>query len=331
MKLPLFKDACRPVLSCRVAESANGPPARACFAPKWTSRAFAVRGSAAPGPCARRCSPPTAMPTSTRTVRKSIALALSRARKVNASERQRLIRLAKIDNSHAYRGTDWTNGSFVHSETQEILIVRRRKGCSVIRRPIHDHIWPKPPPRAVNVLLALFPLRSTLTAAAFRPGLLLGSGFGEFKAGALLSHRTHLLLSSNRTAGVSAMAIEDAAAAAIATIRQIKQNRWLFRLFLHIPVLPAVIGSFPPLPFAFSVVFLASADGRRNICCGVAALDAASQVMLLLALLRRAAHCNCSPQNRPPINCLSIQPLLSRWLFDTAVRRSMTEQKLMIN
>jgi len=40
--------------------------------------------------------------------------------------------------------------------------------------------WPEPPPCAVNVLLAA--LCSTLTAAAFRPGWLVGFGFGETKA-----------------------------------------------------------------------------------------------------------------------------------------------------
>jgi hypothetical protein len=51
---------------------------------------------------------------------------------------------------------------------------------------------PEPPPGAVNVLLgrradvALAVLRSTLTAAAFRAGVRLGSGFGETKAGGLV-------------------------------------------------------------------------------------------------------------------------------------------------
>jgi hypothetical protein len=261
MKHPLFTNARRPVLSCRVAKLASGPPGRACIASERTSRGFAVRGSALPGLCARRCSPPTAMPTASRIVRKSIALVLSREWKINTSERQQLVRRAELKNFYAYHGTDWTNSSFVNSEMRQMFIAWQRTGRSAIRRVIHDHIWPKPPPCAVNVLLALFPLRSTLTAAAFRPRLLLGSGFGKFKAGALSSHVTHLLLNAIRRASASAFAMEHAAAAVDASIRLLKLNRWLVRLSGHVlPQLAIICTSFP-LPFAFRVCFLLRRKG----------------------------------------------------------------------
>src|SRR5580698_3456847 len=72
--------------------------------------------------------------------------------------------------------------------------------CRRISRCSKAQVWPKPPPHAVNVLLALLPLRSTLTAAAFRPWLLLGSGFGKFKAGALSFQREHVSLTTQRAA-----------------------------------------------------------------------------------------------------------------------------------
>ena len=282
MKHPLSKDAHRPVLSCCVAKLASGPPARACFAPNRTSRRFAVRGSAQPGPCARRCSPPTVTPTLTQTVRMSIALALSRAWKIVACEGQQLISRAEMDNSHISHGNGWTIGSFVYSEMQEMLNPWRLNGWPVMRWAIHDHIWPKPPPCSVNVLLALFPLRSTLTAAAFRPGLLLGSGFGKFKAGALPLHRTDLLLISSEKAVADEIAMEDTAAAAIASIRLLKPNRWLVRLSGRVPPQLAIISTFFPLSFAFRVVFLASTEGRWNLCCRAAILDAEGRVRMLL-------------------------------------------------
>ena len=270
------------------------------------------------------------MPTLTRTIRKSIALALSRAWKINVSIRQRLIRLVEMDKSYAYRGNDWNNGSFVHSDIQEILIAWRRKGCSVIRRIIHDHIWPKPPPCAVNVLLALFPLRSTLTAAAFRPGLLLGSGFGRFKAGALSSHVTHLLLSAIRTGSASAFAMEHAAAAVVASIQLLKLNRWLVRLCGHVPPQLAIICTSFPLPFAFRVVFLASTEGRRTFAAGLSSWTLRAESGYLCALAPHGAPQLLAPESAPD-QLPFYSAVAVALVFGYGVRRSMTEPKFPMN
>jgi hypothetical protein len=78
----------------------------------------------------------------------------------------------------------------LQSDTQ-MWATKWRSKCRRISGYNKAQVWPKPPPDTVNVSLALLPLRSTLTASAFRPWLLLGSGFGEFKAGALSFQREH--------------------------------------------------------------------------------------------------------------------------------------------
>jgi hypothetical protein len=139
-------------------------------------------------------------------------------------------------------------------------------------------------------LLALFPLRSTLTAAAFRPGLLLGSGFGKFKAGALFSHKTHLPFISDGMALASELALENAAAAAIASIQLLKLNRLLALLSGHVPLQQALMGAPFLLPFAFKVVILASTEWHPNLCCGAAILDAKGPVRLPPAVLTASRH-----------------------------------------
>jgi hypothetical protein len=183
---------------------------------------------------------------------------------VDNTERQRFIRLAEMDNWPARRGDDSTGGSFFRVEAPTILIKWRLVVCSVVRRANHDHIWPKPPPRAVNVLLALFPLRSTLTAAAFRPRLRLGSGFGKFKAGALSFEMEHERVAAQPTAASRTCLKKEAATAAPMTIRLHKPGCWRIRLFVPDSACLINIRNSSLFPLVFRVVSLASSEERRN-------------------------------------------------------------------
>jgi hypothetical protein len=186
-----------------------------------------------------------------------------------------------------------------HQSDIEMLVTKRRSKYRRISRCNKAQVWPKPPPHAVNVLLALLPLRSTLTAAAFRPRLLLGSGFGKFKAGALSFHRTHLPLISGDKAIASEIAMEHSAAAAIASIRLLKLNRWLVRLSGHVPPQLAIIcTSFPP-PFAFRVVFLASTEGRRTFAAGSSSWTLRAESGCFCALAPRGAPQLLAPRIGP--------------------------------
>src|SRR5580693_6345752 len=113
---------------------------------------------------------------------------------------------------------------------------RRISGCSKAQ------VWPKPPPHAVNVLLALLPLRSTLTAAAFRPRLLLGSGFGKFKAGALSFHAEH-----------DALTMQLAAIAVKVVTQLLESCRHAVCPASHSPTRSLAVGEPIPFPYAFRV------------------------------------------------------------------------------
>jgi hypothetical protein len=213
----------RPVLSVCLARLAGVLPSRACFAVGRRQR-LPVRGSALPGQFARRCSPPTA--------------AADRHSDISMLIKWPLICIGSI---RSYELQSFT----------QMWATKWRPKCRRISRCNKAQVWPKPPPHAVNVLLALLRLRSTLTAAAFRRRLLLGSGFGKSKAGALSFHKTHLPLISGDKAIASEIAMEHAAAAAIASIQLLKQNRWLVRLSGHVPPHLAIICTSFPLPLHF--------------------------------------------------------------------------------
>ncbi|HEX3716820.1 MAG TPA: hypothetical protein VH595_02530 [Verrucomicrobiae bacterium] len=125
---------------------------------------------------------------------------------------------------------------------------RRISGCSKAQ------VWPKPPSHAVNVLLALFPLRSTLTAAAFRPRLLLGSGFGKFKAGALSFHAEH-----------DGLTMQPAAIAAKAMAQLPESYPCAVRLGSRVTARSITVRRASPFPLAFRVVLLASAEACPNL------------------------------------------------------------------
>jgi hypothetical protein len=120
------------------------------------------------------------------------------------------------------------------------------------RRNDGTQVWPKPPPDAVNVLLAA--LRSTLTAAAFRPGLLLGFGFGKLKASALSFQREYAAL----TRQLTAIAVKVIA-------RFLEPSLCVVREFSRVLTRQVTIGKPSPFPLAFRVALLASSDARPNL------------------------------------------------------------------
>jgi hypothetical protein len=93
-----------------------------------------------------------------------------------------------------------------------------------------------------------------LTAAAFRPGLLLGSGFGKFKAGALFFHADHEGLNPQR----SAVAV---------TVRAqlLESGLCAVRTGSRINAQSITVGKSSPVPLAFRPALLASWDVRPNL------------------------------------------------------------------
>jgi hypothetical protein len=226
MKTELPNKARRPVPSVRLARLAGVMPVRASFAVGRKQRP-AVRGSALPGRFARRCSPPTAATDEHSDVSMLINWPLIRGG---------CIRSYELQNDTQMRATKWRSKC------------RRISGCNKAQ------VWPKPPPHAVNVLLALFPLRSTLTATAFRPRLLLGSGFGKFKAGALCFQREHKWVTMQRTA-----------AAVTEVTRLLELYSCAVRSGSRVKAQSITIGKPSPFPLAFRVALLASSEACPNL------------------------------------------------------------------
>jgi hypothetical protein len=225
MKIELPNKARRPVPSVRLPRLAGVMPARACFAVGRKQRP-PVRGSALPGRFARRCSPPTAAADRRLDVFMLIKWPLIRGGCIRSYELQSDIKM---------------------------LVAKRRSKYRRISRCNKAQVWPKPPPQAVNVLLALLPLRSTLTAAAFRPPLLLGSGFGKFKAGTLSFQREHGCLTMQRTA-----------VAANVPTQLLESYPRTVPSGSRVMARSIVIRRPSPFPLAFRVALLASSKVRRN-------------------------------------------------------------------
>ena len=226
MKTELPNKARRPVPSVRLARLAGVLPSRACFAVGRKQRP-PVRGSAPPGRFARRCSPPTAAADRHSDVPMLIKWPLIRGGNIRSCE---------------------------HQSDIEMLVTKRRSKYRRISRCNKAQVWPKPPPHAVNVLLALLPLRSTLTAAAFRPRLLLGSGFGKFKAGALSFQREHKWVTMKRTA-----------AAVTEVTRLLELYSRAVRSGSRVKAQSITIGKPSPFPLAFRVALLASSEACPNL------------------------------------------------------------------
>jgi hypothetical protein len=93
-----------------------------------------------------------------------------------------------------------------------------------------------------------------LTAAAFRPRLLLGSGFGKFKAGALSFHAEHY--------GIT---LQPPAIAAKAMAQLLESYPHTVRSGSRVTARSATIGKPSLFPLAFRVALLASAEARPNL------------------------------------------------------------------
>ena len=92
-----------------------------------------------------------------------------------------------------------------------------------------------------------------LTAAAFRPRLLLGSGFGKFKAGALSFHAEHYGLTP-----------QPSAIAAKAMAQLLESYPHIVRSGSRVTARSVTIGKPCLFPLAFRVALLASSKVRRN-------------------------------------------------------------------
>ena len=92
-----------------------------------------------------------------------------------------------------------------------------------------------------------------LTAAAFRPRLLLGSGFGKAKAGALSFHAEH-----------DGLTMQSAAIAAKVMAQLLESYPCAVRSGSRVTARSATIGKPSPFPLAFRVALLASSKARRN-------------------------------------------------------------------
>jgi hypothetical protein len=116
-----------------------------------------------------------------------------------------------------------------------------------------------------------------LTAAAFRPRLLLGSGFGKFKAGALSFQREH-----------RGLVIRQTTVAAIAIAHSLNSIPCVSRSWVCL--LPCSMATDHSCPFLFAsrVVFLASSEGRLNLSRGGAF---SGVVVLLLGTLAAVPGC----------------------------------------
>jgi hypothetical protein len=116
-----------------------------------------------------------------------------------------------------------------------------------------------------------------LTAAAFRPRLLLGSGFGKAKAGALFSHRE-----------LWGLIIRETADAAIVLTHSLNSTRCVARSSARLLPRPIATDHRSPFPFAIRVVFLASSEARLNFSRGGAF---SGVVVLLLGTLAAVPGC----------------------------------------
>ncbi len=252
MKPPLLLNARRPLPSGRRVLLAVVLPARACFVPERTPKRFAVRGSAPPGRDARRCSPPTATINRNTNVSTVTVWPFIRGSRLYSSEHENHSQTFGMAMLPVRCGDHLDAMTTAHADASIAGTVRRLMFRGTSRRNDGTQVWPKPPSDSVNVLLAA--LRYTLTAAAFRPGLLLGSGFGKFKARALSFQREHVRLTTQRAAiDVKVMA------------RLLEPCLCIVREFSRVLTRPVTIGKPSPFPLAFRVALLASSDARPNL------------------------------------------------------------------
>ena len=135
---------------------------------------------------------------------------------------------------------------------------------------------------------ALASTENILTAAAFRPRLLLGSGFGKFKAGALSFHAKHKWLTTQQTA----VAVEGVGRLIASFLCVGRPRSCVFARSI-------TIDKPSPFPLAFRVVFLASSDGRVKLSCDVMLTGARGRVRLLLRSSAARRTAIARPSNGP--------------------------------
>lgn len=266
MKRQLLVKARKPVPSGRDAHSARVLPARACFGPKRTTKGFAVRGSAQPGLCARRCSPPTT--TTEKNVNNSALIdgPSMRQGRLSSYERENYNRTLEpgilfTDRFSCVASTpfaqiDIQNPESWATEARQILAAKVNRQLPMDSSPgvpTERRCASLAEPAALCCQGSAPASPPPLTAAAFRPRLLLGSGFGEFKAGALSFQREHECLTMQRTA-----------VAAKVLTQLLESHPRTVRSGSRVTARSATIGKPSPFPLAFRVALLASSKVRWN-------------------------------------------------------------------
>jgi hypothetical protein len=286
MKRHLHVNARRPVPSGRVAHSARVLPTRACFARTRSSKVIAVRGSALPGRYARHCSPPTAEANLKLNICKLIERPPVHAIALGNHEPENCIQALATGMLLAHRNARLAATSRIKADgsTNEITAQKTDRNASrQVPLDTSPHERMKRSTGKVAGAAALCCQGSApaspppLTAAAFRLGLRLGSGFGKAKAGTLFSHRDYW-----------GLIIRETAVAAIFLAHSLNSIPCVSRSWACL--MPCSIATDHPCPFPFAsrVAFLASAEGRLNLSRGGAFSGVA---VLLLGTLAAVPGC----------------------------------------
>jgi hypothetical protein len=219
---------------------------------------LAVRGSALPGRNARHCSPPTAA-----TLKNVNISALIQRQSIHGRSLSSYVH-------ESYIQTLETGIWLAHGDNRLDAIARNQLAIGTIGLTARRiaHATNRQTPFMVSLPERICKLAEAaalccqgsapaspppLTAAAFRPRLLLGSGFGEFKAGALSFHAEHY--------GIT---LQPTAIAAKAMAQLLESYPHTVRSGSRVTARSATIGKPSLFPLAFRVALLASSKVRRN-------------------------------------------------------------------
>jgi len=263
MKRHLHVNAPRPVPSGRVAHSARVLPTRACFARTRSSKGIAVRGSALPGRYARHCSPPTAEANQKLNICKLIEWPPVHAIALGNHEPENCIQALATGMLLAHRNNRLAATSRIKADgsTNEITAPKTDRNASrQVPLNTSPHERMKRSMGKVAGAAALCCQGSApaspppLTAAAFRLGLRLGSGFGKAKAGALFSHREYQTLIIRQTA-----------VAGIFLAHSLNSIPCVSRSWAGLLTCSVATDHSYPFPFASRVALLDSSDRRLNL------------------------------------------------------------------
>jgi hypothetical protein len=286
MKRQFLAKARRPVPSARVAQSARVLPSRACFARTKALIRLTVRGFALPGRDARHCSPPTSW------MNKNLNSSALRAGPSLCQGRL---------SSYGYE-------SYIHTVETGILLPYRRNHLGAAAPTQSVELRPTEAQPNITASLNRYQRSALslqvpterrcaslagaaslccqgsapvspppLTAAAFRPVLRLGSGFGKIKAVASFSHTQLVTMPMQRTAVATNL-----------TTHLPELYRDTVRMFDRGLARSFAIGRPARFLFAFSVALLASPGERPNISRRVLLSGVAG---LILGALAAASGC----------------------------------------